>query len=300
MSQIVLRLLGSPHAPCQTPLVSGWVGVDGARPPEHLRQQRGDEFHLVGAFDLAVDPRRVVRFIPHVPSQHAVVVAELGHHPDDVVVQHPSVPAVGEVVGAGTLHPARVVHSGPRRALTAESGVRIPAGIEQDEQRLDAVMRCDVDELGEAELKALPILNPQLIVKEHPHRVEPDQSSHPKLLVDEARVVRAGLEHLQLVDGVRRDEVGADEPILTPVPPVCAIRRPAAGLTVGQGRRRQGRRRRHQKRHFERGSPMDELSAVGGRSMLGLAKQIAVLRHSNLSVVIRRRTCAAQPRGRCS
>ena len=75
--------------------------------------------------------------------------------------------------GAWALHPTRVVHPGPRRALPARSGERIPTRVEEDKQRFDAVARRDADKLRETALEAPLILGPELIVEEDPHSVEP-------------------------------------------------------------------------------------------------------------------------------
>ena len=41
---------------------------------------------LVRALDLAVFLRGIIGFVPQVPSQNPVVIAELGQHPGDVVL----------------------------------------------------------------------------------------------------------------------------------------------------------------------------------------------------------------------
>src|SRR6476620_11911144 len=83
--------------------------------------------------------------------------------------------------------------------------------------------RRDRDELREPAGEAGAILGPQLIVKEHPHGVEPDQPARAQLAVDASRVVGSRLPHLELIDGVRRDVVRADEPALRLIPPVGAV-----------------------------------------------------------------------------
>ncbi len=53
------------------------------------------------------------------------------------------VSGVGEAGATRILHPAGVVHAGNGRTLRPELWIRIPAGIEQHQQRLDAVFRGD-------------------------------------------------------------------------------------------------------------------------------------------------------------
>ena len=69
--------------------------------------------------------------------------------------------------------------------------MRVPAGVEQDEERLDAVAGRDRDELRKAAGEALPVLGPQQIVEKHPHGVEPDLPSHAQLAVDAPGLIGA-------------------------------------------------------------------------------------------------------------
>ena len=68
----------------------------------------------------------------------------------DAALEHPATLLHLEhamYLGAGALHPAGVVHAGPWPALAAGHGERVPTGVEEDEQRLDAVARRDRDEV---------------------------------------------------------------------------------------------------------------------------------------------------------
>src|SRR5581483_4219070 len=114
--------------------------------------------------------------------------------------------------------------------LATEPGHRIPAGVEQDEQRLDAMPRRNTNELRETFLEASGILRPELIVQEDPHCVESVVAGPAQFGVDATRVVGAGLEHLELIDRGRGGEVGADWPTLRLIPRVGAISRPPVGL----------------------------------------------------------------------
>ena len=89
MPAIALRCR-APQLPCQTPLVSGWTGSTERAHWNTCGSKRRDEVELVRALHLAVHLRRVVGFIPQVPAQNAIVVAEQAHHSGDVVVQDAS------------------------------------------------------------------------------------------------------------------------------------------------------------------------------------------------------------------
>ena len=111
-----------------------------------------------------------------------------------------------------------------RRTLFAKRRKRVPAGVKEDEERFDAVVGRDGDELREPGLEPAGVLCPQLIVQEHPHGVETGGSGPAQLDMDAQRVERVRLKHLQLVDGGRGDVVGADEPALRSIPLVRALR----------------------------------------------------------------------------
>jgi hypothetical protein len=113
--------------------------------------------------------------------------------------------------------------------LGAELRVRVPARVEEDEQRLDAVAGGDPDELRDAAQEAGAVLGPQLIVQEHPDGVEPDLAGHLQLTVDAPGVVGACLPHLDLVARGGGDVVGAHQPALLPVPGVGLVRGPPRG-----------------------------------------------------------------------
>ena len=112
--------------------------------------------------------RGIIRFVPQVPSQNAVVIAELAQHSGDVVLHDRGVAGIAEAFGTRALHPSGVVHARCRRSLGTGLGERVPAGVEQDEKRLDAVVRGDPHELSETVLEPLAILGPQLVVQEDP------------------------------------------------------------------------------------------------------------------------------------
>ena len=78
--------------------------------------------------------------------------------------------------------------------LAAYLGMRIPAGVEQHEQRFDAVASGDADELRQTGLEATRILSPELVVQEDSHRIESMQTGPTEFGVDAARVVGAPAE----------------------------------------------------------------------------------------------------------
>ena len=77
--------------------------------------------------------------------------------------------------------------------------------------------------------------DPQLVVQEHPDRVQFVQSGPTQFGVDAPRVVGARLKHLELVDRRGGDEFRADRPTLRLIPPVGSIRRPSTGLGEARG-----------------------------------------------------------------
>jgi hypothetical protein len=188
-----------------------------------LGEEVGDQLLLVASFDAAVLACGVVGLVPQVPAQNPVIVAELGHHRRDVVMHDGDVLWITEAFGARALRPTRVVHAGPRRALASRARLRIPTGVEEYEQRFDAMARRDVDELPKACLEAAMIGCPELIMKEHPCGVVTVELGPAQLGIDAPRVEGVGLEHLELVDGVRWNVVCSNEPALRLVPTIGAL-----------------------------------------------------------------------------
>jgi hypothetical protein len=112
--------------------------------------------------------------------------------------------------------------------LAAQFGQRIPAGVQEDEQRFDTVASCDGDKLREAPLETTLILQPQQVVEEDPHRVESVQLCPAEFDVDALGAECVGLKHLQLVAGLRGDVVGADQPALRFIPAIGTVNRPGS------------------------------------------------------------------------
>ena len=111
----------------------------------------------------------------------------------------------GAVVGRrGTLWDA-VGRCGPARRTQRRAGV--PAAVKQHQQRLDAVLVADREELVEAAQKPGRVGAVHQVVQENPHRVQPDGLRPCQLGVDALRVPRRFLPHLQLVPGAAGDVV---------------------------------------------------------------------------------------------
>ena len=198
----------------------GLGGVDRAGPGEGPGEKGGDEGVLVGGLAGGGGVVAVVGLVPDVPAEDAVVVGEGSDDAFDVGFELRLVGGVGEFFGTGTLDPAGVVDAGNGRVLGTEVWVGLPAGVEEDEQGADVVFGGDGEEGVEAALEAFGILGPELVLEEDAHGVHADGFAEAELFVVEGGVEGVGLEHFELVDGVGRDEVCADEPGLLGVPGV--------------------------------------------------------------------------------
>ena len=172
----LIALRSAPQLPCQTPLVNGCIGPTARAHWNTCGSSAVTSFCLFAT--LGYTFAGLSGSFHRSQPEDAIVVAEQAHHARDVVVQNALIAGIGEVRGARALHPAGVVHARGRRALRTQHRIRVPAGVEQDEQRLDAVTCRDRDELRETAGKALLVLGPQQIVEKHPHGVEPDSPSH--------------------------------------------------------------------------------------------------------------------------
>ena len=168
--------------------------------------------------------------------------------------------------------------------------MRIPTRIEEHEERFDRVAGRDRHELHQPAKEPASVLDPRLIVEEHPDRVETELAGHAQLGVGATRIVGLGLEHLELIDGVRRNVVRTEQLRSCSVLGRGAIRRPATP-TVRHGPRQLGQRGctgQHQ-RHLEGGPTMHDPFGPRRTSGCGAAEQLpsfdvgsAVNRHSVL------------------
>src|SRR5437899_5182957 len=130
-----------------------WLGrIDLAGPGENLRQQRRHAGSLVRwlQFGLGVVAAAgVVRLVPYIPAEDAVVFGESADNPLHIGFEARNLGRIGERFGAGTLYPSRVMHSRNRIVLFPQSLCRIPAGIKQNQQRSELMARSDRQKLIE-------------------------------------------------------------------------------------------------------------------------------------------------------
>ncbi len=110
------------------------------------------------------------------------------------------------------------MHPGNRRMLRPRVRVDLPAGVEQDQQWTDPVPIRNGQELIQPLEKAGAVGRPQLILQKDPHCVHARCLRQRKLPVDQLRVERRRLKHLELVDCVRRNVVCPNKPGLLGVP----------------------------------------------------------------------------------
>ncbi len=119
--------------------------------------------------------------------------------------------------------------------LDTQLRVRVPARIEQDEDRLDVVLGGDRQKGVDALLETFRVLFPQLVMQEDAHGVHADAFGIAQFGVDFLRVEAARFPHLELVDGVLGGEVAADQPTLMAVPGIGLLGAPARGVGVCGG-----------------------------------------------------------------
>ena len=114
----------------------GLLGASRPCPLECLRQQREHELHLPARFLRSVAAVvRVVRLVPDVPAEDPLVPGEGRHDASYVGFEARVLRRILQGTRAGALQPAGIVHAWFRVALAPELRERIPAGIEQHQQR---------------------------------------------------------------------------------------------------------------------------------------------------------------------
>ena len=116
-------------------------------------------------------------------------------------------------------------------------GVGVPDGVKEDEHGTDVVFGAEGEEVLEAASEAGAVLLPEKVMEEDAEGVHAGGFGEGELSVVEGGVPGGGLEHLQLVNGVGGDVVGAQEPGLPGVPGVGLVFCPAwlLGLENGCG-----------------------------------------------------------------
>ncbi len=226
------------QSPFHTPDVNGCSAPASRAHANTCGSSFEHEIDLVLRLLAAVAVRvHVVGLVPDVPAEHARVLAEGGDNARHVGLEPRILLRILQRLRAGSLQPAGVVHARFRSVLLAEMRIRIPARIEEHEQRLDLVLRGDVEELIDSPLITLGVLLPRQIMQEHPHRRHAEPFGPAELLVDRFRIERLGLPHLELVDRGCRNVVAADQPWLLRVPLVGLRLGPAARWRLRQGER---------------------------------------------------------------
>src|SRR5262249_59410799 len=87
-----------------------------------------------------------------------------------------------------------------RRTLRSELGIRIPAGIEQDKNRTDMVLRGDGQELIDTLCEARGVLLPEEVVQKNPHGLHAHTFRPSQFLVDLIGIKSFGLPHLEFIN----------------------------------------------------------------------------------------------------
>ena len=135
------------QSPFQTPDVSGCSTPASRAQSNTCGSSASTRSTLFFGSCAAVAVRvHVVGLVPDVPAEHARVLAEGADDARDVRLEPRILLRILQRLRAGSLQPAGVVHARRRLVLLAQMRIRIPARIEEHEQRLDVVLRGDVEE----------------------------------------------------------------------------------------------------------------------------------------------------------
>jgi hypothetical protein len=168
--------------------------------------------------------------VPKIPAEDAIVVGESADDAFNVCLQPRILVWIGQRRGAWALNPSRVVDAGNRWMLRAEARMRIPAGIEEHQQRTNVMLRGD----GQKLIKALPeaggILLPKQIMQKDAHGVHAHRFRPSEFGIDLSGIEGCLLPHLELIDSRLGDVIAAHEPRLLHVPRVRLLLSPACGL----------------------------------------------------------------------
>ena len=117
--------------------------------------------------------------------------------------------------------------------LFAKLRVGVPAGIEQNEKRLNVVLFRNLEEGVDTLLEASGILLPRQVVQKNTHGVEPNRFRPTEFLIDTRAIKRVRLPHLQLIDFRRWRVVASNEPRVFRIPLVGGFFRPAFRMRRG-------------------------------------------------------------------
>jgi hypothetical protein len=108
--------------------------------------------------------------------------------------------------------------------------------------RLPSRSRGDGEEGIEPLGESFGVLLPELVLQEDAHGVHPDGFSQPQLAIVDCGVEGGSLKHLELVNSVGGNVVGAYEPGLTRIPGIGLFCSPAGLCIGGDGQRQHGKR----------------------------------------------------------
>src|SRR5258707_10974637 len=146
-----------------------------ARPFEHACEQTEHNFGLGLRLEiLEFAAVSIVRLVPYIPSEDSRIVRESADDALHVFFKARNLRGILERLGARTLHPAGIVNAGARVVLLAELWIGVPAGIEQNEERFDVVLRRNLEKGINALAKPFRVLLPSQIMKKTAHGVEAD------------------------------------------------------------------------------------------------------------------------------
>ena len=181
-----------------------WLrGVDLACPLENLPQQ-GQRGRLLVT---------VARLVVEIPKEDTLVLSEGGenilHIYAQVFVERHGILSQAH---RRVAHPAGVVNTDLWLRLLAVARLSVPAVVEEDEERPDAVTVADREEVVHALLQSLRVMLVDDAAEEDAHGLEAELLSPSELFVDLRMVVRVLAPHLYLVDGCGGNIVAAGEP----------------------------------------------------------------------------------------
>src|SRR5262249_735974 len=168
-----------------------------------------------------------------IPSEDAIVFRKRSDDSLHISLEAWDLSRIGKGLVTRALHPSGIVNARGRIVLLAQARSRVPAGVEEHQQRPDMVLGSDGQKLIEALLESGCVLLPKQIVQEHAHGVHAQGFSPAEFLIDLRRIEAVGLPHLELIDGRFRNVVTAHEPGLLRVPVIGLLFGPAGGLSKG-------------------------------------------------------------------
>src|SRR5215469_7058039 len=104
------------------------------------------------------------------------------------------------------------MHARNRWMLRTQPRVWVPAGVEENKDGADVMLRGDGQKLVDATPETLLILLPRQVVEEHAHGVHANAFSPAEFAVDLVRIEGVRLPHLELVNCIGWYEIRAHRP----------------------------------------------------------------------------------------